>query len=143
MKASTFSHRPGARRVSPLLCFFTHATSIACLVDRSLSHSTDFFIHGCGHPTMIRYFDFPTRSILALRRGGVMQLGRLFLVHAFTLAAITPTLAAAEWMLALSQLHPTCLSYLQSLTGQTRFQDCSGMARRICGPSYRSKVFGG
>jgi hypothetical protein len=44
------------------LCYFAglgtqpHATSIGCLVDRSLSHSTDFFIHGRGHPTMIRYF---------------------------------------------------------------------------------------
>src|SRR6202040_4468654 len=44
------------------LCYFagleaqSHATSIGCLVDRSLSHLRDIFIHGCGHATMIRYF---------------------------------------------------------------------------------------
>jgi hypothetical protein len=45
------------------LCYFagleaqSHATSIGCLVDRSLSHLRDIFIYGCGHPTMIRYFE--------------------------------------------------------------------------------------
>lgn len=44
------------------LCYFaglksqSHATSIGYLVDRSLSHLRDIFIHGRGHPTMIRYF---------------------------------------------------------------------------------------
>jgi hypothetical protein len=45
------------------LCYFaglgtqSHATSISCLVDRRLSHLSDIFIHGRGHPTMIRYFE--------------------------------------------------------------------------------------
>jgi hypothetical protein len=44
------------------LCYFagsgtqSHATSISCLVHRRLSHLSDIFIHGRGHPTMIRYF---------------------------------------------------------------------------------------
>ena len=45
------------------LCFFaglrtqSHATSIGCLVDRRLSQLCDIFIYGCGHPTIIRYFE--------------------------------------------------------------------------------------
>jgi hypothetical protein len=45
------------------LCYFaglrtqSHATSIGCLVDRSLSQLRDIFIHGRGHPTMICYFE--------------------------------------------------------------------------------------
>ena len=48
------------------LCYFaglrtqSHATSIGGLVDRSLSHLRDIFIHGRGHPTMIRYFEIFT-----------------------------------------------------------------------------------
>ena len=37
-------------------------TSISCLVDRRLSHLSDIFIHGRGHPTMIRYFEIKLRA---------------------------------------------------------------------------------
>jgi hypothetical protein len=30
---------------------------LAAPMTRSLSHFTDIFIHGCGHLTMIRYFE--------------------------------------------------------------------------------------
>ena len=45
------------------LCYFagfgtqSHATSVGCLVNRSLSHLKAIFMHGCGHPAMIRYFE--------------------------------------------------------------------------------------
>jgi hypothetical protein len=47
-------------------CYFaglgtqSYATSIGCLVNSSLSHLRDIFIHGCGHPTMICYFEILT-----------------------------------------------------------------------------------
>ncbi len=52
------------------LCYFaglrtqSHATSITCLVHRRLSHLSDIFIHGRGHPTMIRYFEFTVAKLM-------------------------------------------------------------------------------
>src|SRR5437667_4659049 len=45
------------------LCYFaglgaqSHATSIGCPANRSLSHIKDIFMHVRGHPTIIRYFE--------------------------------------------------------------------------------------